>query len=179
MSDQRAGLFHQQQRAQHGGPHRGYLTHYLVFGYRRSFPFKHPPLFTLTQRQARTWTRTDRTQKIWPADMTKGHKTKEMKTKTIQGGGEGGGNDGKRKIRGDFIRKKTPAAGLLKLEERKPTMTPYRLQPSVSTRSRSALCISARMLDVAAPLPPLLLLLGPASRPSAPREPAALRVCFF
>ena len=44
MSDQRAGLFHKQpaQWGEHGGPHRAYLTHYLVFGNRRSFPFKHP-----------------------------------------------------------------------------------------------------------------------------------------
>lgn len=119
MSDQRAGLFHKQpaQWAEHGGPHRGYLSHYLVFGYTRSFPFKHPRV-SRSQIDRRPRARADRTQKIWPADMTKGHKTKEMKTKTIRGREkkvEARGNHGKGKIRGDFIKNKTPAAVLLKL----------------------------------------------------------------
>lgn len=55
--------------------------------------------------------------------MTKGHKTEEMKTKTIREkerkdeGKEKMGKKGKK--RGDFIKNKTPAAVLLKLEEKK------------------------------------------------------------
>lgn len=121
MSDQRAGLFHKQpaQWAEHRGPHRGYLSHYLVFWLQPGlFPFKHPRVFAPANRQASTCARADRTQKIWPADMTKGHKTKEMKTKTIRGREkkvEARGNDGKGKIRWDFIKNKTPEAVLLKL----------------------------------------------------------------
>lgn len=60
---------------------------------------------------------TDRTQNVWLADMTKGHKTEEMKTKTNWERERK--DEEKKNIRGDFIKKKTPAAVLVKLEEKK------------------------------------------------------------
>lgn len=157
MSDQRAGLFHQQQRSEPNMEDLTGVTSLItLFLVTEGLFLSNTHRFSRSHkgRRARGRAQTARRKSgrlTWPKD-TRRRRWKLKPFGGRDGGVEGRGNDGKRKIRGDFIRNKTPTAVLLKLEERKLRMTPYRLQPSVSTRSRSTLHISARMLDVSVSL---------------------------